>query len=130
MQEVILETHKIELAPYAKSVRQTLLNQSEVSQSGEDSIEEIIKSMIHPTGRQYKMDISNCPSFIKNDKLKVYMNYKKFNNITKKDWYSIPFCDEIFEEVEGHELYYFMDGYDGYHEVNIIFTLHVGYFLL
>ena len=55
----------------------------------------------------------------KNGKLRVYVNYQKFNNITKKERYSILFCDEVLEEVENHELYLFVDGYSGYHQVKI-----------
>ena len=55
----------------------------------------------------------------KNGKLRVCVNYKKFNDITKKDRYPISFCDEILEEVGSHELYSFVDGYSGYYQVKI-----------
>lgn len=51
----------------------------------------------------------------KNGKLRGCVTYKKLNDATNKDRYSIPFCDEFLEEVEGHELYSFADGYSGYH---------------
>ena len=47
------------------------------------------------------------------------MNYKKLNDVTKNDRYPILFCDEVLEEVGGHELYYFTDGYSEYHQVRI-----------
>ena len=55
----------------------------------------------------------------KNVKFRVCVNYKKLNNVTKKDRYPIPFYDEVLEEVGGHELYSFADGYSGYHQVKI-----------
>jgi hypothetical protein len=55
----------------------------------------------------------------KNDKLKVCVNYKALNKVTKKDRYHLPFCEEILEEVAGHEMYTFGDGYMGYHQVKI-----------
>jgi len=51
----------------------------------------------------------------KNGKLRVYVNYKALNKVTKKDRYLLPFCEEILEEVAGHEMYTFGDGYRGYH---------------
>ena len=47
------------------------------------------------------------------------MNYKKFNDVTKKDRYPIVICDEVLEEVGCHKLYSFADGYSGYHQVKI-----------
>lgn len=55
----------------------------------------------------------------KNGKLRGCVTYKKLNDVTKKDRYSIPFCDKFLEEVEGHELSSFADGYNGYHQVRI-----------
>jgi hypothetical protein len=56
----------------------------------------------------------------KNGKLRVCVNYKALNIVTKKDRYPLPFCEEILEEVERHEMYTFRDGYKGYHQVKIV----------
>ncbi len=42
-------------------------------------------------------------------------HYKALNKVTKKDWYPLAFCEEILEEIAGHEMYTFGDGYRGYH---------------
>jgi hypothetical protein len=55
----------------------------------------------------------------KNGKLRVCVNYKALNKVTKKDRYPLPFCEEILEEVAGHKMYTFGDGYKGYHQVKI-----------
>jgi hypothetical protein len=55
----------------------------------------------------------------KNGKLKVCVNYKAFNKVIKKDRYPLPFCEKNLEEVAGHEMYTFRDGYRGYHQVKI-----------
>jgi hypothetical protein len=34
----------------------------------------------------------------KNGKLKVCVNYKALNKVTKKDHYPLPFCEEYFKE--------------------------------
>ncbi len=56
----------------------------------------------------------------KNGKLRVCVNYKALNKVSKKDRYPLPFCEEILEEVTGHEMYTFGDGYRGYHQVKIV----------
>jgi hypothetical protein len=55
----------------------------------------------------------------KNGKLKVCVNYKALNKVIKNDWYPLPFCEEILQEVAGHKMYTFGNGYKGYHEVKI-----------
>ena len=55
----------------------------------------------------------------KNEKLRACVNYKKLNDVTKKYWYPIPFCDEVLMNVGGHKLYTFTDKYSEYHEVKI-----------
>jgi hypothetical protein len=55
----------------------------------------------------------------KNGKLRVCVNYKDLNKVTNKNRYLLPFCEEILEEVAGHEMYIFGDGYKGYHQVKI-----------
>jgi len=55
----------------------------------------------------------------KNSKLRVCVNYKALNKVTKKNRYPLPFCEEILEEVIGHEMYTFGDGYIGYDQVKI-----------
>ncbi len=56
----------------------------------------------------------------KNGKLRVCVNYKAWNKVTKKDQCPLPFCEEILEEVAGHNMYTFGDRYMGYHQVKIV----------
>jgi hypothetical protein len=37
----------------------------------------------------------------------------KLNKVIKKDRYPLPFCEEILEDVIGHKMYTFEDGYRG-----------------
>jgi hypothetical protein len=55
----------------------------------------------------------------KNGKLKVCVNYKILNKITKKDQYPLSFCEMFLEEVVRHKLYTLGNGYKGYHQVKI-----------
>lgn len=55
----------------------------------------------------------------KNGKLRVCIDYRKLNQATQKDHFPLPFINTILEEVAGHELYTFMDGYSGYNQISI-----------
>ena len=55
----------------------------------------------------------------KNGKLRVCVDYRKLNSCTQKDHFPLPFITSILEEVAGHDLYTFMDGYSGYNQVSI-----------
>ncbi len=55
----------------------------------------------------------------KNDKLKIYINFKKLNVTTKKDPYPSPFIDEVLNTIIGHEAYFFLNGYLEYHQISI-----------
>ena len=50
--------------------------------------------MIHQIGRKYQMGISN---YHDSKKLKVYLNYKKVNDVTKMVLYPFLFCNEVFK---------------------------------
>jgi len=47
----------------------------------------------------------------KNGKLRIYVDSRKFNVITKKDLYSLPFMDDVINTIVGHEVYTFLDGF-------------------
>ena len=55
----------------------------------------------------------------KNGKLRICVDFRKLNATTKKDLYAIPFKDSILDTVAGHEMYSFLDGYTGYHQIKI-----------
>jgi hypothetical protein len=39
--------------------------------------------------------------------------------VTKKDRQSLPFIDELLDDMSSHEMYTFCDGYSGYHQIKI-----------
>jgi hypothetical protein len=47
------------------------------------------------------------------------IDYRKFNSMTRKGHFLLPFMDQILERVAGHEFYYFLDGYSGYNQIKI-----------
>jgi hypothetical protein len=54
----------------------------------------------------------------KNGKLRIYVDFKKFNTTTK-DPYPLPFMDEVINTIIGHEIYTFLDGFFIYHHISI-----------
>ncbi len=55
----------------------------------------------------------------KNGKLKIYVDSEKLNAATKKDFYPLPFTDEVLNIVARHDVYSFLDGYSRYHQISI-----------
>jgi hypothetical protein len=41
----------------------------------------------------------------KNGKLRIYVDFRKFNVATKKDPYPLPFTDEVINTIVGYEVY-------------------------
>ncbi|MCO5575229.1 hypothetical protein L7F22_029028 [Adiantum nelumboides] len=49
----------------------------------------------------------------KNGKHTVCVDYRKLNAQTIKDPFPLPFTDMMLDQIAGHEMYSFMDGYNG-----------------
>ncbi|MCO5558763.1 hypothetical protein L7F22_012349 [Adiantum nelumboides] len=55
----------------------------------------------------------------KTGKWRVCVDYRPLNEATKRDHFSLPFQDEILNEVAGKEKYTICDGYSGYFQIGI-----------
>ncbi len=55
----------------------------------------------------------------KNGKLRICVDFRKLNVVIKKDLYPLPFTDEVINTIAGHEVYTFLDGFYGYHQISI-----------
>ena len=53
----------------------------------------------------------------KNGKIWVCVDYRKLNAATVTDAFSLPFTYGILNAVAGHEIYSFLDGFNGYNQV-------------
>jgi hypothetical protein len=62
--------------------------------------------------------------FKKNGKLRIFVDFRKLNAITKKDPYPLPFTHEVINIVVGHEVYTFLERFLGYHQISITFKNH------
>ena len=45
---------------------------------------------------------------------RVCIDYRRLNAVTSKDYFLLPFIDQLLERVFGHPFYCFLDGYFGY----------------
>ena len=50
---------------------------------------------------------------------RVCIDYKRLNEVTRKDHFPLPFVDQLLERVSGHPFYCFLDGYSGYFQIEI-----------
>ncbi len=51
----------------------------------------------------------------KNGKLRLCVDFKKFNGTTNKDPYPLPFMDEVINTIVGHKVYTFVNEFSKYH---------------
>ena len=50
---------------------------------------------------------------------RVCIDYRRLNEVTRKDHFPLPFMDQLLERVSGHPFYCFLDGYSGYFHIEI-----------
>nr|GEU50996.1 reverse transcriptase domain-containing protein [Tanacetum cinerariifolium] len=50
---------------------------------------------------------------------RVYIDYRKLNEATRKDHFPLPFMDQMLERLAGNEYYCFHDGFSGYFQIPI-----------
>ncbi|GKB47487.1 DNA-directed DNA polymerase, partial [Tanacetum coccineum] len=50
---------------------------------------------------------------------RVCIDYRKLNDATRKDHFSLPFMDQMLERLEGNEYYCFRDVFSGYFQIPI-----------
>ena len=48
---------------------------------------------------------------------KVCIDYKKLNEVTRKDHFPLPFMEQLLERISGHPFYCFSDAYSGYFHI-------------
>jgi hypothetical protein len=49
----------------------------------------------------------------------VCMYFRDLNKACPKDNFPMPFIDHILDECAGSEIFYFMDGFSGYNQIQI-----------
>ncbi|MCO5547411.1 hypothetical protein L7F22_000860 [Adiantum nelumboides] len=120
IKEVDVIQHHIDLKPDAKPVAQKLRRLGVVQQEALLSeVNKLLKAgFIYPvTNSEWVSPVVVTPK--KNGKWRVCVDYKPLNAATKRDHFSLPFQDEILNEVARHEHYTVCDGYLGYYQIRI-----------
>ena len=51
---------------------------------------------------------------------RVCIDYRRLNEVTRKDHFPLPFVDQLLERVSSHPFYCFLDGYFGYFQIEIV----------
>ena len=50
---------------------------------------------------------------------RVCIDYRRLNEVTRKDHFPLLFMDQLLERIYGHPFYFFLDGYLGYFQIEI-----------
>ena len=50
---------------------------------------------------------------------RVCIDYRRLNEVTRKDHLPLPFMDQLLERISGHPFYCFLDGFSGYIQIAI-----------
>ena len=50
---------------------------------------------------------------------RVCIDYRRLNEVTRKDHFPLPFMDQLLERIFGQTFYCFLDGYSGYFQIEI-----------
>ena len=50
---------------------------------------------------------------------RVCIDYRRLNEVTRKDHFPLPFIDQLLERFSGYPFYCFLDGYSGYFQIEI-----------
>ena len=50
---------------------------------------------------------------------RVCIDYKRLNEVTRKDHFPLPFIDQLLERIYGNPFYCFFDGYSSYFQIEI-----------
>jgi hypothetical protein len=48
---------------------------------------------------------------------RMCIDYRKLNKATQKDYFPLPFIDEMLEGLANHSFFCYLDGYSGYHHI-------------
>jgi hypothetical protein len=51
--------------------------------------------------------------------IRIYIDIRKLNDAFLHDPFPTPFTDEVLDNVGAQEVYFFIDGFSGYHQIQI-----------
>ncbi|MCO5559818.1 hypothetical protein L7F22_013422 [Adiantum nelumboides] len=115
-----LVVHRIPLKPGALPVRQ---RQRRLPEHYREGVYMEIKKLLE-AGLIFPVDNTEWVSPIvvvpkKNKHLRICVDYKQLNKATIKDYYPLPFIDQILDSLAGREIYAFLDCFSRYNQMAI-----------
>ena len=51
---------------------------------------------------------------------RVCIDYRRLSEVTRKYNFPLPFIDQFLERISEHPFYFFLDGYSGYFQIEIV----------
>lgn len=84
-----------------------------------EQLDEYLKAGIiyHVPSSEWVSPIVIVPK--KTEKIRVCQDFCRLNAATKKDHHPLPFTDGVLDQVAGHEVYSFLDGYAGNNQIHL-----------
>ena len=112
-----LSPHKIILKEGVKPIKQKFYRLSKLKTDilKEELTKLIYKRLIEPSCSEWSSPVVLVPK--KNGKWRLCIDYRKVNEATKKDSYSLPNIEEIFDSLDGAKIFSTLDLYSGYHQI-------------
>jgi len=112
-----LSPHKIHLKPGARPIKQKFYRISKLKTDihKEELTKLINKRLIEPSYSEWSSPVVLVPK--PNSKWRKCVDYRKVNDDTIKDSYSLPNIDEIFDSLNSAIIFTKMDLYSGYHQI-------------
>ena len=55
----------------------------------------------------------------RNGKWQIYVYYREPNKATLKDYFPLPFIDQVLDTLAGKKYFSFLDGFSGYNQIQI-----------
>jgi hypothetical protein len=96
-----------------------VLDESKLRCGHEVGFGQVVSCEIHCYSGGSNLVFSHCGGTKKEQEVLNLCGFPKIEHYHKKDLYPLPFTEEILDMVGGHEIYPFLDGFLGYHQIMI-----------
>ena len=119
-EHTVVTTHRIELIdPSSKPPNRRGYRNSPAEKA--ESIKQLAKliadGLVRPSNSPYSAALLFVPK--KNGELRMCIDYRALNELTKKNKYPLPRIDDILEQLEGSRWFTKLDLESGYHQIRV-----------
>jgi hypothetical protein len=111
---------KIPLKPKARCVRQRPYRMNPLyKQKVKAEIDKMLEAGIIEPVEEYEWISPMVVQEKKQGGIRIYVDLRKLNYAYLHDPFPTPFIDEVLDNVGGHKVYSFTDGFSRYHQIKI-----------